>query len=106
MTDVILNATHQIQDMLVTCSWREVEHCDASDFQLTVTDLGVCYTFNNPLDSNKVLHVNQAGSGNGLYLRLNAEQNEYVSWDNSAAGFKVQYISYDTNKHYVRCLPP
>ena len=89
--------------MLVECLWREFKPCNTDDFQLIITDWGVCYTFNNPANRSDVLQVNQAGSGSGLFLRLNVEQDEYFSFKNRrGAGFKVKWILdvYDS-KHCV-----
>ena len=79
--------------MLLECWWRETKPCNADDFQLFITDWGICYTFNNPANRSDVLQFNQAGSGSGLYLRLNIEQDEYFSFKNrGGAGFKVNCI--------------
>ncbi|XP_072039615.1 acid-sensing ion channel 1-like [Amphiura filiformis] len=89
LIDELTKTAHDIRDMLLWCRWRGVELCDYTDFKTTITDWGVCHTFNNPHDKNDVLTVNQAGSGYGLHLRLNAEQHEYTSTENPGAGFKV-----------------
>ena len=89
MTNVMEQSAHEIRDMLLGCNWRSAEDCDYHNFSLTVTDLGVCYTFNNPPNKGDVLRVNQAGSRYGLYMMLNVEQHEYTLQQHPGAGFKV-----------------
>ncbi|XP_072051079.1 acid-sensing ion channel 4-B-like [Amphiura filiformis] len=79
--------THRIEDMLFDCRWRSVVKCTAANFTQTVTDWGICYTFNN--DPMSALQVKQPGSVNGLSLRLNVEQYEYTYGENTGAGLKV-----------------
>ena len=88
-SDAKLNSAHRIQDMLLWCSWQVNEECDYLNFTLTVTDWGVCYTFNNPLDKEEVLKVKNPGSRYCLFMRLNVEQYEYTASENTGAGLKV-----------------
>ena len=86
---IINNSTHKMTDMLIDCKWRGEEPCNANDFEPVMTDWGLCYSYNNPPNRSDTLKVNQPGSKNGLFLRLHAQQEEYISWENSGAGFKV-----------------
>ena len=52
-------------------------------------DCGVCYTFNDPKNSNAILSTNQPGNIFGLYLRLDIQQYEYMFGFSDAAGVKV-----------------
>lgn len=82
------------------CMWRELKPCNADDFQQIITDWGVCYSFNNPANRSNVLRVNQAGSGSGLFLRLNVEQDEYIGL-RASAGFKVNCILSMCSNNYI-----
>ena len=90
--------SHQAKDMVLICQWQGVENCDANNFTTTVTDWGVCYTFNNPENKSEILKSNQPGTQNGLFLRLNVEQYEYVNGERFAAGFKVKVHSHTVLK--------
>ena len=71
-----------------SCTWRK-QPCDLSvDFVRTMTDMGVCYTFNSGRRGSP-LNVTDSGSGNALSLVLNVEQYEYMKGPQSAAGVKV-----------------
>ncbi|XP_071950919.1 acid-sensing ion channel 4-A-like [Antedon mediterranea] len=83
------NMTHQIEDMLMSCSWKNAERCGPRDFRRVVTQWGVCYTFNNPENSSQVRKVKQSGSNYGLSMRLKVEQEEYIHGDNTGAGIRI-----------------
>ncbi len=83
---------HQINETLLLCKWRGVEDCTAMNFRTSLTDWGVCFTYNDPVNGSEVLKVNQPGRQNGLLLRLNVQQYEYVSGESFGAGFKVMHI--------------
>ncbi|XP_033099022.1 acid-sensing ion channel 4-A-like [Anneissia japonica] len=85
----IFNMTHQIEDMLRECTWKQIERCRADDFTRVLTGWGVCYTFNNPQNMNEVRKVKQSGSNYGLYMRINIEQDEYFFGDNTGAGLRI-----------------
>ncbi|XP_072039531.1 acid-sensing ion channel 1C-like [Amphiura filiformis] len=89
LTELAFNQSHQAEDMIQKCSWRTVESCGPENFTRVITDSGVCYSFNHHLSMRKTLEVRQPGSQNGLYLRLNVEQNEYTSSENAGAGLKI-----------------
>ena len=82
-------SAHNIRDMLIDCKWSYTEYCDYHNFSLTVTDWGVCYTFNNPPNKGDVLRANRAGSRYGLSMLLNVEQDDYTLSKQWGAGFKV-----------------
>ncbi|XP_038044101.1 acid-sensing ion channel 2-like [Patiria miniata] len=87
-TETIFSASHQIEDMLSRCKWRH-EKCSPANFTQRLTDHGVCYTFNDPPDERDVLQVSNPGSSNGLYMRLNIEQDLYTYGESTSAGMKV-----------------
>ncbi|XP_072039850.1 acid-sensing ion channel 1B-like [Amphiura filiformis] len=80
---------HQLNETVYDCKWRGVEPCDARNFTTTMTDWGVCWTFNDPKNKSEILKINQPGKQNGLLLTMDVQQYEYVSGETDAAGFKV-----------------
>ncbi|XP_006818453.1 acid-sensing ion channel 4-A-like [Saccoglossus kowalevskii] len=87
---------HQIDEMLVYCTWATDTACSARNFTTVMTDFGVCYTFNRHFSN--ILRVKHRGSRYGLYLVMNAQQHEYVPLNNNnGVGFKVLiHAQHDT----------
>lgn len=77
---------HQIEDMLVLCKFKG-QKCSAANFTQVITDFGLCYSFNENINSNHTIH--QSGSQNSLFMQINLEQDEYLPGLNIAAGIKV-----------------
>ncbi|XP_071950189.1 acid-sensing ion channel 1C-like [Antedon mediterranea] len=88
MTSSATRLAHQIETMLLFCSWQGVQPCDPRNFSTIITDFGVCYSFNNVAD-DAALRARQTGSDFGLMLRLHVQQYEYSFGENSGAGFKL-----------------
>ncbi|XP_071477753.1 acid-sensing ion channel 2-like [Diadema antillarum] len=104
MTEFLLTHAHQISDMIVECRWGGRRNaCGPENFTRVLTNLGVCYTFNDgPFDAHSKADVNDAdsdfesltvgsmGAKAALWLRLTAEVNENLNtvWDDGV-GFKV-----------------
>ena len=85
VSDFFLRNGHQIDEMLVSCYWRN-QNCTAADFKHTFTTYGNCYTFN----PEQELYASQAGSGNGLELTLDAQQDYYLQGiEDQEAGFRI-----------------
>jgi hypothetical protein len=56
------------------CTWQG-QLCDIeSNFTTTMTDFGICYTFNGNTDPSRMLNVTKPGAGFALSLALNIEQ--------------------------------
>uniref|UniRef100_A0A8C5J2V0 ASI1C protein n=1 Tax=Junco hyemalis TaxID=40217 RepID=A0A8C5J2V0_JUNHY len=93
---------HDLADMLLQCSFRGTG-CTARNFTVVsiFTRLGKCYTFNPGGPGREVLTTLQGGSGNGLELMLNVQQEEYLPvWGDTdetsfEVGVKVQIHSQD-----------
>ncbi|OWK52924.1 Acid-sensing ion channel 1, partial [Lonchura striata] len=91
---------HDLADMLLQCSFRGTG-CTARNFTVIFTRLGKCYTFNPGGPGREVLTTLQGGSGNGLELMLNVQQEEYLPvWGDTdetsfEVGVKVQIHSQD-----------
>ena len=87
-----------IDEMLIECVWNGAEECGPSNFTTQITDLGVCYTFNDPKEAEGGPHiVNKPGIDNGLTLTLDIAQYDYIAGDSQSAGIKVSL--YYTNNY-------
>ncbi|XP_030054085.1 acid-sensing ion channel 1 isoform X2 [Microcaecilia unicolor] len=93
-------AGHDIRDMLLSCRFRGIE-CSAEDFKKVFTRYGKCYTFNSGQNGKPPLISMRGGTGNGLELMLDIQQDEYMPvWGETdetsfEAGIKVQIHSQD-----------
>ncbi|XP_051997114.1 acid-sensing ion channel 4-B-like [Xyrauchen texanus] len=98
MLDIFQRTGHQLEDMLKSCNFSG-QNCSAEDFSVVYTRYGKCYTFNGNKTSPK--RVRQGGTGNGLELMLDIEQDEYLPiWRETnettlEAGIRVQIHSQD-----------
>ncbi|KAM9673199.1 acid-sensing ion channel 1 isoform 1-T1 [Trichechus inunguis] len=93
-------AGHDIRDMLLSCHFRG-EVCSTEDFKVVFTRYGKCYTFNSGRDGRPRLKTMKGGTGNGLEIMLDIQQDEYLPvWGETdetsfEAGIKVQIHSQD-----------
>ncbi|XP_039383971.1 acid-sensing ion channel 3 isoform X2 [Mauremys reevesii] len=100
MADFYNRTGHDMAEMLLQCSFRGTD-CTAQNFTAIFTRLGKCYTFNAGAPGNELLTTVKGGSGNGLELMLNIQQEEYLPvWGESdeisyEAGVKVQIHSQE-----------
>ncbi|XP_043362337.1 acid-sensing ion channel 1 isoform X2 [Dermochelys coriacea] len=93
-------AGHDIREMLLSCSFCG-EKCNPEDFKVVFTRYGKCYTFNSGQDGKPRRITMKGGTGNGLEIMLDIQQDEYLPvWGDSdelsfEAGIKVQIHSQD-----------
>ncbi|XP_051497473.1 acid-sensing ion channel 1 isoform X2 [Apus apus] len=93
-------AGHDIREMLLSCFFRG-EQCSPEDFKVVFTRYGKCYTFNAGQDGKPRLMTMKGGTGNGLEIMLDIQQDEYLPvWGETdetsfEAGIKVQIHSQD-----------
>ncbi|XP_051542570.1 acid-sensing ion channel 1C-like isoform X3 [Myxocyprinus asiaticus] len=98
MTDFYNRTGHDINEMLLQCTFRG-EECFPLNFTTIYTRYGKCYTFNSGLDGNPLLTTLKGGTGNGLEIMLDIQQDEYLPvWGDTdetsyEAGIKVQIHS-------------
>ncbi|KAK1173859.1 acid-sensing ion channel 1C-like isoform X4 [Acipenser oxyrinchus oxyrinchus] len=98
--EFVQKASHNIEEMLLDCKYRG-QDCGAENFTTIYTRYGKCYTFNSGLDGNPVLTTLKGGTGNGLEIMLDIQQDEYLPvWGETdetsyEAGIKVQIHSQD-----------
>ncbi|XP_033095715.1 acid-sensing ion channel 1A-like [Anneissia japonica] len=86
MTAFYLAAGHQKKDMVKLCEWQG-QQCSADDFESSLTDFGLCHTFNSALNTPKVVY--NKGARFGLRLQLDLEVDEYMVGPRTSVGFKV-----------------
>lgn len=90
LTAFVLRVAHQKEDFIDSCKWKG-DTCNISaDFHTTMTDFGVCYTFN----AHENLTLSHTGSGFALSLVLNIEQYQYMKGPQDEAGIKVLLHDY------------
>ncbi|KAL8164748.1 UNVERIFIED_CONTAM: Acid-sensing ion channel 1C [Gekko kuhli] len=98
MLDFVQRTGHALEDMLLDCRFRSRE-CGPENFTAIFTRLGKCYTFNSGAPGHELLTTTKGGTGNGLELMLNIQQDEYLPvWGDTEetsyeAGVKVQIHS-------------
>ncbi len=76
------------QDLISNCRFGG-EDCNISDFEPTLTHLGVCFTFNSGRSGKTIRKVNNAGVRNGLQLQLKVNQSDYIGTFAGDAGIKI-----------------
>ncbi|XP_053231053.1 acid-sensing ion channel 1 isoform X1 [Podarcis raffonei] len=91
---------HELEDMMLACKYRGKD-CGPSDFTVVYTRYGKCYTFNSGQPDKPPRITNKGGTGNGLEIMLDIQQDEYLPvWGETdetsfEAGIKVQIHSQD-----------
>ncbi|XP_010790850.1 acid-sensing ion channel 1C [Notothenia coriiceps] len=99
-TEMMGRLGHQLEDMLLECRFRG-DPCTYKNFSTIYTRYGKCYTFNSGKDGNPLLTTLKGGTGNGLEIMLDIQQDEYLPvWGETdetsyEAGIKVQIHSQD-----------
>ncbi|XP_067832776.1 acid-sensing ion channel 1B isoform X4 [Heptranchias perlo] len=99
MYELFNRTSHQLEDMLKECKYRAQE-CGPENFTVVFTRYGKCYTFNSgQIKDQPILTTLKGGTGNGLELMLDIQQDEYLPvWGETdetsfEAGIKVQIHS-------------
>ncbi|XP_057558413.1 acid-sensing ion channel 1 isoform X1 [Hippopotamus amphibius kiboko] len=91
---------HRLEDMLLYCTYCGGP-CGPHNFSVVFTRYGKCYTFNSGRDGRPRLKTMKGGTGNGLEIMLDIQQDEYLPvWGETdetsfEAGIKVQIHSQD-----------
>ncbi|XP_072022663.1 acid-sensing ion channel 2-like [Amphiura filiformis] len=76
------------EEMILECKWQG-QQCSHEDFTRVMTDLGVCYQFNNPKNLQEAYVVNRPGIKSGLTLTLDIHHYDYIHGELEGAGVKV-----------------
>ncbi|XP_043939754.1 acid-sensing ion channel 1 [Protopterus annectens] len=91
---------HQIEEMLLECKFQG-DLCGPHNFSTVFTRYGKCYTFNSGRDGKPIKTTMKGGTGNGLELMLDIQQDEYLPvWGETdetsfEAGIKIQIHSQE-----------
>ncbi|CAM9545040.1 acid-sensing ion channel 2-like isoform X1 [Lampetra fluviatilis] len=91
-------AGHTMEEMLLRCRYRDKE-CGPTNFTTVFTRYGKCYMFNSGKDGRPLLTTLKGGTGNGLEIMLDIQQDEYLPvWGETdetsfEAGVRVQIHS-------------
>ena len=95
LTAELISLAHTLNATVITCSWCGVKIACMEYFSRTLTEVGVCYTFNSEKVQNKKgrLRVYSAGSDCGLHLRINIQSHEYFFGEGDASGLRVGALS-------------
>ena len=68
---------HQFDEMfLYYCRFGADKNCTPADFHPSLTENGVCFTFNSGKNSTKILGTRRAGSSGGLSIIMDVQANE------------------------------
>ncbi|XP_069761862.1 acid-sensing ion channel 1B-like isoform X2 [Narcine bancroftii] len=96
MYELFNRTSHRLEDMLKECRYR-AQQCGPENFTVVFTRYGKCYTFNSGQTKDQpILTTLKGGTGNGLELMLDIQQDEYLPvWGETdetsfEAGIKVQ----------------
>ncbi|CDQ56965.1 unnamed protein product [Oncorhynchus mykiss] len=101
-TEMIGRLGHQLEDMLLECRFRG-ENCTHQNFTTIYTRYGKCYTFNSGLDGNPLLTTLKGGTGNGLEIMLDIQQDEYLPVWGETVHFNIGF--YHNNRYPVKNIP-
>ena len=80
-----LNHSHQLDDMLTYCHFKQELVACSDIFTPTMTEYGICYTFNDGGEKR----IEAVGEGSGLRFFVNIEQAKYFFASTIRAGVKV-----------------
>ena len=91
----LVDLAHTLEGMVIYCYWCGTKVDCKQHFVQTMTDVGVCYTFNSKNTSGDTpMLVRDAGSDCGLKIILNIQRHEYFYGEGDSTGVKV-------NKRYL-----
>ncbi|XP_048859131.1 acid-sensing ion channel 2 isoform X2 [Brienomyrus brachyistius] len=89
---------HDLREMMLYCRFQGHE-CEPQDFKTVFTRYGKCYTFNAAEEGKTLRTTMKGGTGNGLEIMLDIQQDEYLPvWGETEetafeAGIRVQVHS-------------
>ncbi|XP_017274913.1 acid-sensing ion channel 2 isoform X2 [Kryptolebias marmoratus] len=98
MKEFIDRVGHDLNEMMLSCKYQG-QNCTHGDFKTVFTRYGKCYMFNAAEEGKTLRTTMKGGTGNGLEIMLDIQQDEYLPvWgdtDDTAfeAGVRVQIHS-------------
>ncbi|CAD5126409.1 DgyrCDS14545 [Dimorphilus gyrociliatus] len=90
-TEFVFNYTaHRQSNFIFDCQWAN-KPCKSEYISRTITEYGVCYTFNSPsaLNETKGISIGESGMANALSFLFNIEQYEHMPGPFNNAGVKI-----------------
>lgn len=82
-----LDYSNELEKMLTFCVWEGMVKNCSDIFQMTLTDYGMCYTFNKSNVSR--VSTESTGADSGLRVLVDIKQDDYFFSRNLQAGIKV-----------------
>ena len=99
LTAELIALAHILEQMVIMCYWCGVKISCHEYFSRTLTEVGVCYTFNSEKVQKEkgTLWAYCAGSDCGLTLRMNIQTEEHYFGEGDASGVRVRLSKNVTN---------
>ena len=93
ITAELISLAHVLEQMVIMCYWCGIKISCRDYFSRTLTEVGVCYTFNSKKVQQEKgpLQVFCAGSDCGLTLRMSIQSDEYYFGEGDASGMRVRF---------------
>ncbi|XP_077984849.1 acid-sensing ion channel 2-like [Glandiceps talaboti] len=95
LTELVYRYGHQKDDMIILCKWKG-KFCSTANFTTSITDFGLCHTFNSGTNGRPQLRVDNTGfpflatgSRFALSLIVNIEHDQYGRGPRESAGLKI-----------------
>lgn len=96
MLNCLYQYSNTIEEMLPICTWiGALEPC-SNLFKTTLTEMGVCFTFNG--EANQRQHSSFTGSDGGLRVFVDIRQEDYFYSATIQAGIKVQMTGFQNRQ--------
>ena len=97
LTLTLIGLAHTLDKMVMSADWLGKMVNKEEYFSMSMTEVGVCYTFNS-IESQKrhsPLYVHDAGTDSGLTLLMDIENDEYYYGEGTSAGIRVSPYKLD-----------
>jgi hypothetical protein len=88
MLHCLMEYSNTVEEMLPICTWKGRHEPCQRLFKATLTEMGVCFTFNG--EDNERLQTSYSGSDGGLGVFIDIQQANYFYSATVQAGIKVR----------------
>jgi hypothetical protein len=88
MLHCLMDYSNTVEEMLPICTWKGKQESCQDLFKATLTEMGVCFTFNG--EANERLQTSYSGSDGGLGVFIDIQQINYFYSATVQAGVKVR----------------
>lgn len=96
MLNCLYQYSNTIEEMLPICTWNGALEPCSNLFKTTLTEMGVCFTFNG--EANQRQHSSFTGSDGGLRVFVDIRQEDYFYSATIQAGIKVQMTGFQNRQ--------